>query len=73
MTEPTLEELQDSINQLSAYQERLHKDVVSMGQKLRLPQRKINAAIAEHVELQRISRILDQLTAQRDLHQSQRS
>ena len=73
MAEPTLEDLQDSIDQLSAYQERLHKNVVSMGQKLRLSQRKIDAAVTEHIELQRISKTLDQLKAQRDSCQGQGS
>ncbi|GCE64457.1 hypothetical protein OMCYN_00368 [cyanobiont of Ornithocercus magnificus] len=73
MAEPTLADLQESIDQLAAYQERLHKDVVSMGQKLRLSQKKIDAAVAEHTELQRISKILDQLKAQRDLYQGQGS
>ena len=66
MTEPSIEELQDSINELSAYRERLENDVKAMGQKLRMPQKKIQSAIAEHAELQRLGEILNQLTTQRD-------
>ena len=66
MSEPSLEELQDSIEQLSAYRERLENDVKAMGQKLRMPQKKIQASVADHAELKRLSVILDQLTTQRD-------
>ena len=37
-----------------------------MGQKLRMPQKKIQAAVADHAELQRLGEILEQLTQQRD-------
>ncbi|MED5384861.1 MAG: hypothetical protein VX481_09965 [Cyanobacteriota bacterium] len=64
--EPSLEELQDSIEQLTAYRERLENDVKAMGQKLRMPQKKIQAAVDDHAELQRLGEILEQLTQQRD-------
>ena len=63
---PTVEELQESIDELSAYRERLYKDVVGLGQKLRLSQKKIDATISEHPELTRIDEVLKQLTQQRD-------
>ena len=66
MSEPSLEELQDSIEQLSAYRERLENDVKAMCQKLRMPQKKIQATVADHAELKRLGEILDQLTTQRD-------
>ena len=37
-----------------------------MGQKLRMPQKKIQAAVDDHAELQRLGEILEQLTQQRD-------
>jgi predicted nucleic acid-binding Zn-ribbon protein len=64
--EPSLDELQDSIEQLTAYKERLENDVKAMGQKLRMPQKKIQAAVTDHAELQRLGEILEQLTQQRD-------
>jgi predicted nucleic acid-binding Zn-ribbon protein len=64
--EPSLDELQDSIEQLTAYRERLENDVKAMGQKLRMPQKKIQAAVADHAELQRLGEILEQLSQQRD-------
>ena len=66
MSEPSLDELQDSIEQLTAYRERLENDVKAMGQKLRMPQKKIQAAVDDHAELQRLGEILDQLNQQRD-------
>ena len=60
---PSLEELQESIDELSAYRERLFQDVVGLGKKLRLSQKKIDATIAEHPELQRLDEVMSQLVA----------
>ena len=37
---PSVEELQETIDELSAYRERLYNDVVGIGKKLRLSQKK---------------------------------
>ena len=42
---PSVEELQESIDELSAYRERLYNDVVGIGKKLRLSQKKIDATV----------------------------
>nr|WP_255475543.1 hypothetical protein [Synechococcus sp. A15-127] len=68
---PSLEELQESIDELSAYRERLFQDVVGLGKKLRLSQKKIDATIAEHPELQRLDEVMSQLVAQRNAQQAQ--
>ena len=62
---PTVQELQDSIDELSAYRERLYNDVIGLGKKLRLSQKKIDATINSHPELSRIDEILSQLQQQR--------
>ena len=67
---PSIEELQESIDELSAYRERLLKDVVGLGKKLRLSQKKIDSTVAEHEELQRLDEVMSQLVAQRDSQQS---
>ena len=67
---PTLEELQESINELAAYRERLYQDVLGLGKKLRLSQKKIDATIADHPELQRLDEVMAQLVAQRDSQKS---
>ena len=43
-------------------------DVVAMGQKLKLPQKKIDSTLSEHPELQRIEGILSQLVTERQTH-----
>ena len=67
---PSIEELQESIDELSAYRERLFQDVVGLGKKLRLSQKKIDSTVAEHAELQRLDEVMSQLVAQRDSQQS---
>ena len=69
--EVSIEELQESIDELSAYRERLYNDVVGLGKKLRLSQKKIDATISEHPELTRIDEVLDQLKAQRNAQSCQ--
>ena len=64
---PTVQELQESIDELSAYRERLYNDVIGLGKKLRLSQKKIDATINEHPELTRIDEVLSQLKRQRDI------
>lgn len=68
---PSLEELIETIAELSAYRERLYEDVVGLGKKLRLSQKKIDATIKEHPELTRIDAILVQLKVQRDAEENQ--
>ena len=63
---PTVEELQETIDELSTYRERLFNDVIGLGKKLRLSQKKIDATVKEHPELNRIDEILAQLKAQCD-------
>jgi len=67
MADPTLQELQDSIEELEAYRSRLRDDVIAMGKKLKLPQKRIDATVAEHAELQRLDEVLEQLLKQRDI------
>tara|TARA_B100001939_G_scaffold144766_1_gene125335 strand:+ start:577 stop:792 length:216 start_codon:yes stop_codon:yes gene_type:complete len=67
MADPTLQELQDSIEELEAYRNRLRDDVIAMGKKLKLPQKRVDATVAEHAELQRLGEVLEQLQQQRDI------
>lgn len=66
MPEATRAELQETIGDLNAYRKRLRNEIISIGQKLRMPQQKIYASLAEHTELQLIDLILTELVAQRD-------
>ena len=65
VTDVSTQELDESIEQLTAYRDRLRADVVAMGQKLKLPQKKIDSTLSEHPELQRIEGILSQLVTER--------
>jgi predicted nucleic acid-binding Zn-ribbon protein len=67
MADPTLQELQESIEELEAYRSRLRDDVIAMGKKLKLPQKRIDATVAEHAELQRLDEVLEQLLKQKDI------
>ena len=66
MAEPTLQELNDSIAELEAYRNRLREDVIAMGKKLKL-QKRIDATVAEHAELQRLEEVLEQLLKQQEI------
>ena len=54
MQSPTEEELKESIKELSEYKNRLEKEVVTISQKLKIPQRKIESIINSHQELNQI-------------------
>ena len=68
---PSIEELQESIDELSTYRERLYNDVLGLGKKVRLSQKKIDATLSEHPELTRIDEVLDQLKAQKNAQSGQ--
>ena len=54
MKSPTEEEFEESIKELSEYKNRLEKEVVTISQKLKMPQRKIESIINSHQELNKI-------------------
>ena len=64
MQSPTEEELEESIKELNEYKNRLEKEVVSISNKLKMPQKKINSIINSHSELNQIKTILSKLNKQ---------
>lgn len=64
MSDATPEELQQTIEDLKSYRDRLRNEIISIGKKLRMPQKKIDASLADHAELQQIEGILAQLVSQ---------
>ena len=66
MQSATEEELEESIKELTAYKNRLEKEVVTISNKLKMPQRKINAIIKSHSELNQIKIILSKLNKQKE-------
>ena len=66
MKSPTEEELEESIKELTEYKNRLEKEVVTISNKLKMPQEKINAIIKSHSELNQIKIILSKLNQQKE-------
>ena len=66
MKSPTEEEFEESIKELSEYKNRLEKEVVTISQKLKMPQRKINSIINSHKELNKVKTILSKLYKQKE-------
>ena len=66
MQSPTQEELEESIKELTEYKNRLEKEVVTISNKLKMPQEKINSIIKSHSELNQIKIILSKLNKQKD-------
>ena len=65
MESPTEEELEESIKELTEYKNRLEKEVVTISNKLKMPQKKIKAIIESHTELNQIKIILSKLNKQK--------
>ena len=66
MEEPTADELADSIQDLMNYRDRLRNEFISISQKLRIPNKKINSSIESHSELQNINKFLATLIKQKN-------
>ncbi len=66
MQRPTEEELEESIKELTEYKNRLEKEVLTISNKLKMPQKKINAIIKSHSELNQIKIILSKLNKQKE-------
>jgi hypothetical protein len=64
MTDPSHQDCLESIEVLTTYRDRLVSDVKAMGQRLKLPQKQVEATLASHAELQRIEAVLIQLASQ---------
>ena len=71
MRSSTKEELEESIKELTEYKNRLEKEVITISNKLKMPQQKINSIINSHSELNQIKIILSKLNKQkRDISSS---
>tara|TARA_Y100001968_G_C19088060_1_gene586294 strand:+ start:344 stop:568 length:225 start_codon:yes stop_codon:yes gene_type:complete len=66
MQAPTEEELEESIQELTEYKIRLENEVVTISNKLKMPQKKINSIIKSHSELNQIKVILSKLNKQKE-------
>ena len=66
MQSPTEEELEESIKELTEYKDRLEKEVITISNKLKMPQKKINSIINSHPDLNQIKIILYKLNKQKE-------
>ncbi len=66
MSEPSIEELNDSIDALTSYKDRLRKEIIAISQKLQMPSKKIDATLKEHAELKKLETTIETLKIQRD-------
>ncbi len=66
MSEPSIEELNNSIDALTSYKNRLKKEIISISQKLQMPSKKIDATLQEHSELKKLESTIETLKIQRD-------
>ncbi len=64
MLEPTQIELEQSIEELTIYRDRLRAEVINVAQKLRMPPKKVDSTLKEHPELKKIEKVLYQLKSQ---------
>ena len=67
MSSPTEEELEESIKELTEYKNRLEKEVITISNKLKMPQRKVDSIINSHEELNKKKIILSKLNKQKEL------
>ena len=66
MQSPTEEELEESIEELTEYKNRLETEVITISNKLKMPQKKINSIINSHPDLNQIKIILYKLNKQKE-------
>ncbi len=66
MQEKNLNDLNESIQLLSNYRDRLMKEVTAIAKKLQMPNSQINSTLEENSELTEINKALNQLIAHRD-------
>ena len=65
MPKASLEELQESIKELTSYRDRLQKEISQAAQKLKMPLSKVDSILLEHSELRQINKVLAQLISQK--------
>ena len=65
MKSPTTEELEESIKELTKYKNRLEEEVITISNKLKMPEEKIKSIINSHSELNQIKIILSKLNKQK--------
>ena len=65
MSEPTQQELEESIQALQDYQKRLRNEVINMSKKLRISPSQLESRLKSHNELKQIEEIIAKLNNQK--------
>ena len=65
----SLEDLESTYRELSAYRDRLAADVLAMARKLKLPPKMVDRNVQEHEELNQLAAVLKQLEVQIKSHE----
>ncbi len=67
MKKPTEKDLEESIKEINEYKNRLEKEVVTISQKLKMPDKKIKSIVNSHPELNQLKTILSKLIKQQKI------
>ena len=67
MAEPTLDELNESIEMLSSYRDRLKTEFSNVAEKLQMPKTRVDFSLKNHSEINQIEKTLEALISQREL------
>ena len=65
MAKTDLSNIDESIELLSNYHDRLEQEIITISKKLQMPNAKINSSLKGNAELNELKTTLDQLTAYR--------
>ncbi len=68
--QPTKKELNDSIDELRSYKDRLRSEIINISQKLRMSKVKIETTLRDNSELNEIEDVINQLTIQKNSNRS---
>ncbi len=61
MEEATLDDLDKSIQEISAYRDRLKKELIANARKLQMPNNQINSSLETNAELTKLEEIISHL------------
>ena len=67
MSQPSLNELNESIELVSSYRERLYGELLRSAQKLQITKEKITLMLKDNEDLQKADAVLKELIQQRDI------
>ncbi len=73
MSEASLDELIESIQELTSYRDRLAKEVSNAAQKIKMPKDRLEWTLTNHPEIQKVNKVLNDLISERERKKGQDS